>query len=321
MNFIIVDSIKGGCGKTLESLAAAVRIKRGTDVDSKNIDAVQEKVCIIDFDILGTSVEQMILGGPKIRNNSDGHEMDVAQVYLNDIVYKSKDLEKTIQTKINISLNSGECEDIDIIMSSPYSEDKHRFRISNDSNYSMLITPTHFRGVIQKLIQKLSDQKYTTIIFDMPPNSDPYTDCIFELLLSNDRRITVTNSVILEVMSGFDRAHVNANIEWLKSIYSNTGIKRRPFDKIRFILNDNSGIFNGDFGRSGKLDIKDIVSSINDVVTNELPHSITKKNFTVLYREHQSAIARFFMYNRARTASTSINMSSCGDTWYGVQKV
>ena len=67
---IIVDSVKGGCGKTTMAVATAIRSAKILPKRNPNEHNKEDpNVCIIDMDLLGTSMERMLCGDKFIKNN------------------------------------------------------------------------------------------------------------------------------------------------------------------------------------------------------------------------------------------------------------
>ena len=304
--FIIVDSVKGGCGKTTDALAVAID-RAGKD-------------CI---DLLGTSMERLIMGGLFIRETKRLMDQAVykrANRYLNDLVSIENAFFHDYATGIEIGLGvEGSC-DIDFIISSPYECDRRKFRVSGNSNYTMQITPTHFRGVIKKLIERLMDEKYKTIVFDMPPNSDVYTDCVFDILLNTEYRQFQKNkidSVELRIVSTVDRSHIYSNIDWLSDIYHGRDHHWAAFDKISFVVNNNNipSIFNGD---SHKLDI--FKNSIKTAALKVLAASKYKKMIEFLYRGYDNKLVNYFLFQSDGIPGRALNFDTVGTAWINAKE-
>ena len=106
---------------------------------------------------------------------------------------------------------------IGAVFSSPHEKDKRMFKPSVTTHYEHHVDYNFFARRIQLLFERLED--YTHIVIDMPPNSDPYTDSIFDLLLNRDK--IGSDKVDLLLVSSYDRAHIMANNEWLQSMLEN----------------------------------------------------------------------------------------------------
>ncbi len=287
---VIVDSVKGGCGKTTEALIEAVcRIQEGRKKSTS-----MPKVCIIDMDILGTSMESMIAAEGFIRDDvkSITYIEPRAKKYLNDIPDDLSAINDCVSTVL-MKIEADEFP-MDFIVSSPYSNDRRKFRKASDSNYTVEVTPTHFRGVMKKLVESLIDREYDSIIFDMPPNSDDYTNCVLELFLNKNYRREMKekiHSVELKIVSTLDDSHVRANSNWLIEILENSDMRYVPFDKITLMLNNNS--ING-YSR----DIEELKKDIEKYVLGKMSPSTSRKTVLIKSRDYSPELNDHFLFRR-----------------------
>lgn len=239
MNIILVDSVKGGCGKTSISLKCAVDKVKG--------EKSERRVCYIDLDLLGTSIETFLIGEifvgktftkkdePKDSSNNEKKKdlpiqfnvRKAASYYLNDL-FKGKSFDRKFISDIAIEGDfSGE---FSLIACSPNQDDKERFKPSRQINYGGQIDYDYFSAAIEKILEQLYDMKYTYVIIDMPPNSDAYTDSLFNILLSkahslNEEKAVPLYNVEIYVVNSFDMAHFKANCEWLKMMIEEHDMK------------------------------------------------------------------------------------------------
>ncbi len=231
MDIILVDSVKGGCGKTSISLkSVADRVSKG------------DKVCYIDLDLLGTSIEMFLNGGKFIReeNNRDKFEKEIpiyfvveksARYYLNDL-FQGRNFDRKFISDISILNRESAVTrgNFSLIACSPYQDDKERFKPSRQINYGGQIDYDYFSAVIEKILKQLYVDKYKCVVIDMPPNSDAYTDSLFNILLSkadslNAEEAKPLYNVEIYVVNSFDIAHFKANCEWLKMIIEEHDMK------------------------------------------------------------------------------------------------
>lgn len=231
MNYFIVDSVKGGCGKSTIALWKALKLKS----ESKKNKC---KVCYVDLDILGTSMESFI-----------GCRKDTNAVYLNDLFKGERNAVKkkkvTSLLKFNIenrgsnqlfSVNfnntvqeSEKVVEISAIFCSPEQTDKNLFR-PNYLTGGQCIDYTFFALRLKELFEELKDGGYTDIVIDMPPNSDSYTDSVFDLLLHRTKSSSPPRDwkVTFLLISTFDSAHIQANVNWCE------GLLRKDHDWYQF---------------------------------------------------------------------------------------
>lgn len=223
MNIIVVDSVKGGCGKTSISLKYAIKLA----------NVKSNKVCYLDLDLLGSSIEVFLTGEKFVGQlqyktvSNDLHPIALAvkktaKYYLND-VFKGERFSKRFLNDIMIGGSGSEKGIFSLISCNPNQDEKDRFKPSRLMNYMGQIDYDYFAAMIEKVFEQLVDMKFTHVIIDMPPNSDAYTDSLFNILLrkydSRDREETKTKfNVEICIINSFDRAHFSANLEWLKTM-------------------------------------------------------------------------------------------------------
>lgn len=243
MEYYIVDSVKGGCGKTALAICKALELANAND---------KNKVCFIDMDLLGTSIEEYL----KITLCSD---LKPRLHYLSEMfsdkyaIRREKCIRKLMFTKTNFQLLKTELskdalEDEDLKkdyikigsnFSSPLEKHKKLFKPNVTTHYTNHIDYDFFARKLEILFEELENGGYTHIVIDMPPNSDPYTDSVFDLLLNKEK----LNKVHLLLISTYDRSHIKANLEWFNDKTVSSDHNWICFDKISIILNDNRGVF------------------------------------------------------------------------------
>lgn len=261
MNIIIVDSVKGGCGKTTVALKQAI----------EKCSMKRKKVCVIDFDFLGSSLGAFMFGENKNYNepyfreeSEEGVDKEVgvstreqlgirfklnsnnkAKRYLNDFFLTNNILYKDYINKVDIYEHDKKSSYFfDLIMSSPVQKDKNMFKATAETHYIEKIDYGHFRSMVVELIRQLYEANYHYVIFDMPPNSDSYTDVLFEIVYRNkkDKLMNFDYKVELLLVSSFDYAHFKANMEWLRNEYIYRDWKNKFFDdyELKLIFNNTT---------------------------------------------------------------------------------
>ena len=90
----IVDSVKGGCGKSTFSIFLALTLDadRYNELmkEEKEVDMFPPEVCLIDMDLQGTALAYLLFG-EKIKDLKSGTG---AEIYLNEKVTKYNSKEK-----------------------------------------------------------------------------------------------------------------------------------------------------------------------------------------------------------------------------------
>ena len=184
----------------------------GQGLERHSVSKNQKKVCIIDVDLLGTSWEYTF--GRSIMNVSPNGQYSA--IYLNDLIadyshYISFDFIR----KIRVLVDNVTAVELDVIMCNPLQSAKNRFKVPGESAMPD-IQLDRFSECITKLIKKLKEEGYDHIIFDMPPNSDPYSDKIFDQFLDHHSPYHVA----LYMVSTYDVAHIQSTMEWYNAFRS-----------------------------------------------------------------------------------------------------
>lgn len=292
MEYIIVNSVKGGCGKSSISLRTAIDlslVKEEKEVKNEGTGETEIKtiypnnVLVIDMDILGSSLRTFVTGELyKQELNKENTDIDWKDtnggywllqdthdpqetrskgdpICFSDIFYKKyEDFNtKPIETPFKVCTANNEQSNIHIAFSSENQTVKNRFRAQKSNNYTPIVNVRYYEAVLRKYIKFLktsktfSNQKLTHIIFDMPPNSDPYSDCVFSLLLNkikddiqNEVEKDKRDTVELRVVSSCDLAHIGANLLWMENLFDKNGLQYARPNKISFLVNDITGAAN-----------------------------------------------------------------------------
>ena len=213
MNIHIVDSVKGGSGKSTFALKLAATL------ELKAEDAGQEaqtiKPIIVDMDIMGTSWSSTF------GNNINKNKNSAYTIYLNDLVldwnyYKTMHFVNKIKIKTSLSKEVK----ISVIVCSNKQSAKEKFKI-DDQSKSQSIEYDVFCSRIVKLMECLKDKGYTDIILDMPPNSEPYSNSILKYCLKNTK-----DNINLYMIASTDISHIDANINWYDNFISSFDSQR-----------------------------------------------------------------------------------------------
>lgn len=230
MNIIVVDSVKGGCGKTSVSLKYAIEMAQ----------VQSNKVCYLDLDLLGSSIEMFLIGNnfvgkkdykytPKKNHPITIGVQGTAIYYFNE-VFKGEQFNTYFLNEIEIGGSGSKKGSFFLISCNPNQNEKDRFKPSRLMNYIGQIDYDYFAAMIEKVLEQLEILKFTHVIIDMPPNSDAYTDSLFNILLrkydSKDKEeIKTKYHVEICIINSFDRAHFSANLEWLRTMIDEHDMK------------------------------------------------------------------------------------------------
>lgn len=237
----LVNSVKGGCGKTTFSIWMAYYLNRLSEEDYRNAPTeTKEKyemgvdtAILFDMDMLGTSMR--VTFGEKAGTS------DIAVT--NDIFHGAKNSKRQFVDKI--ILTSGTC--INIIFASMDYREREKFKSGRHAGYTPVIKHGMFRSGLRELIKdnKTIDGKDVKhFIFDMPPNSDGFSDAVMECVF--DRKYSVLGTddrKNLFMLIGSDWGQTIATIAELKMLLTHSdGILP---NRVFLVLNHNT---HGNFG-------------------------------------------------------------------------
>lgn len=271
MRYSIIDSVKGGSGKTCFALHLSLAL------------AGEQPVLYMDMDFQGSSIESILFHqhfvgkstdakwrekknpcGVNVKKLTGSTEWAIASKYLNSIIgdaYKVCDLISCLEFKTDAS-ESGEdvaedgrdlardskkTIDMDMVIASPYYNDKELFK----GNQSIEVNVSVFRLKLYSFLKRVIDykrndgkvKKYNNIVFDMPPGGERYSDCLYGILLTEDNvpyRFKVEeNSVDVYHMTTLDSSHIDATIQRISNLYrEHSHINLDRINNIYIVINN-----------------------------------------------------------------------------------
>lgn len=232
INFYIVTSVKGGCGKSSVSFDLAYRKK----------DA-----CIIDMDILGST--WALLSPMK------------GQKFIKDIHTTNDIISKLIWKK---DING---KKISIIMNS--NETKEKFNYLNqiyNANTPEIETGI-FKNIIIHLIEYLINNGYKNLIFDMPPSFDLYSGPLFNYLCKYGTKIETELPLKLNfiLVSPVTRIGVNSIYDWLYGYF----YYPKNFSYVTDIKKINIEVFFVDLFNIGALGLN-LIDTLKEAIDNKI---------------------------------------------------
>lgn len=233
--FNIIDSVKGGSGKTSLSLMLSLA--------AQSVAEQQSDCCslLLDMDMQGSALEHLLFGTP--RSPRSGGENPVndeqrlssnkAKHTLNDAIlkyYRQEQLDfiskpifyfKDIFNSTGDGVNEVSFLQISTAMASLRPNDRERFRAVSRMNYNSQITYDAFHSGLKAILNGKNLNSYQAhrpqyVIFDMPPNSNGYSDCVLDLLLSQNEKITQDYPKNYFELMTLDSSHVQATMDWFE---------------------------------------------------------------------------------------------------------
>lgn len=229
----IVYSTKGGCGKTAFSLCLTVSelnalLNKIFDGEYNNYEAVNY---FLDLDFLGTSLMHCL---------DDGYKLQL--VTMQDLMFRNKKIEDMRETCKKILGNN-----FFIIPAEVRENEKSIFHVKR--RHTPLLKYDEFRYEIENLQktikltecccnekgEKTKDKLLINLIYDLPPNSDGYTEAFFEEVFNLPKD---NNKIILYLVYNNDPM-LRCNLDWL-----NTFLCGSDFKNCLIVLVNNSKFLN-----------------------------------------------------------------------------
>lgn len=237
----LVNSVKGGCGKTTFSIWTAYYLNMLSEEDYRNAPddkkeeykAELDTAVLVDMDLLGTSMRVIF----------DGRSVTGDTAVTNDIFHGAKNNKKQFIDKIK--LESGTY--INVIFSSMDHRERGRFKSGRYAGYTPVVKHSMFRSGLRELIKynkTIDDKNVKHFIFDMPPNSDGFSDAAMECIF--DKKYSVLGNKDrknLFMMIGSDWGQTISTIAELKMLLEDSDVILP--DRIFLVINHN---MRGEFG-------------------------------------------------------------------------
>lgn len=201
MNIHIVDSVKGGAGKSTFAVKLGCHFALKDKENEKNKEN-RVKACIIDLDILGTSWEYNFIN----YRRQEG-------CYLNDLIVDYRDFSpKVFFCRYEIKYGNDGFLELEVLPCNPSPRAKAMFR--TDGQNMPEVSYDFFEDEMIRLIDKLERAGYTDIILDMPPNTEPYSERILESCLQVNKILYKNHRILLYMVSSLTPAHIGSTLQW-----------------------------------------------------------------------------------------------------------
>lgn len=242
----IIDSVKGGCGKTTFSLMLSLLMDDRCKEKQNNNES---NVCLIDMDIQGSALVYLLFGG----NYFQDEKAWKAFRFLNDRIVAVGDSEKDTREYIHRFQFQDKEKDrkapgIDVVFSDPRPEIKKRYRSLSNQNYSPEVLYSTYRMGLANMLSKLDGEKtylHEYVNFDMPPNSDAYSDSVYDVLLKKEYTIMEKDDVCnLFLLQTVDQGQIQATSDYFSELASSENFQK--INKIFFVFNDWMDYENGE---------------------------------------------------------------------------
>lgn len=229
----IIDSVKGGCGKTTFSITlSSILNESGSDAETSS--------CLIDMDIQGSALLYLLYGKTFL-------EVQKNVKFLNDrVIAIGEDGETAGEFIYPFCFKDALKNDFDVIFCDPRTESKKKFRSMSNQNYSPEVLYSTFRMGLANMLSSLKRQKpynYSQIVFDMPPNADGYSDAVYDIMLKKDYSVLKRGDFCnLFLLHTLDMGQRQATLDYFSELASSENFHK--FNKIFFVFNDWCGYKN-----------------------------------------------------------------------------
>lgn len=258
----IIDSVKGGCGKTTFGIMLSLLLDKYRTEKKNNGETV---VCMVDVDIQGSALLYLLFGKTYIDGLADnnfkflndrviavGQTEESSMEYVHRFMFKAPEKAQSEEKETKDGDSPKAAEDrwswFDVIFCDPRSEGKKKFRSLSNQNYSPEVLYSTYRMGMASMIANLKRQKeyqHKYIVFDMPPNSDGYSDSIYDILLKKEYTIMEEKDICnLFLIQTVDYGQRLATLEYLKELLVTENF--RKINKIFLVYNDWLNYKSGD---------------------------------------------------------------------------
>lgn len=246
----IIDSVKGGCGKTTFSLILSLLLD---DHYKENRNNDESNVCLIDMDIQGSALLYLLYGGNYFQDEKEWN----AFKFLNDRIVAVGDSREETEEYMHRFCFNDKTEDgkkaeeeeerkdckgsgIDVVFSDPRPKIKKKYRSLSNQNYSPEVLYSTYRMGLANMLSKLDEEKpylHQYVNFDMPPNSDAYSDSVYDVLLKKEYTIMEEGDVCnLFLLQTLDKGQIRATLDYFDELASSENFQK--INKIFFVFND-----------------------------------------------------------------------------------
>lgn len=199
--FNFINSVKGGCGKTTFSI---LLMHYFAFLNQKK--SIEKKGLLLDMDLRGTALQYLITGNAK--------EKMEEEKYLHTVIDHSISSSKSVST-----IKVDDKYEWNILFSSPDPNVKALYNLSSKAGYFPTMQQSVFKdGMIRFLKQIRRQEKYSYLIFDMPPSSEGFSEVALRSVLDDmeekdkeKRRVLKDkDNVNLFFLTSLDAAQVRA---------------------------------------------------------------------------------------------------------------
>lgn len=231
----IIDSVKGGSGKSTFAVMLSLALDKwnaGKIPYLENPPGVYPNICLVDVDLQGTALQYLLYG--------KHYPEDKNFVYYNEQTALLDEELKNFVTHFK-----WQEREFDVVLCSPEQDVKNCYRSMSKQNYNPGVMCSTFRYGFGNMLKKLQSQsayRYSHIIFDMPPNSDGYSDAVFYNILHSGNCIMKRDNkdkCNLFLMQTLDIGQRLATMNYFNDLFTREQMPK--IDKVFFVYTDYLG--------------------------------------------------------------------------------
>lgn len=260
----IVYSAKGGCGKTTFSTLFRAISLPDLNKQGKQVRFDKDDLILLDLDLLASNLGDYEIGNIE-RTGRNDNDVGLIDYLLSGYKLYDKGFEYHENCKLKIS--SGQIErDSFMLITSPRTESERGY-FKSKRRYLPVVKFDEFKYGLTSLIKKICSAKRTkierinsskertleekekaleeefkkelNIVYDLPPNSDGFTEIVFDIILNYKSDIRkdedIEHKVRLFVLSNPSVSILKVNLSWLNNFLSESGSNIIP-NQIYFLL-------------------------------------------------------------------------------------
>lgn len=238
----IVDSVKGGSGKTTFALMLSLLLDNELTKSRENNET---SVCLIDMDIQGSALMYLLYGKSFLDGEKDKDKTERI-AYLNDRVIAVGEESQAKRNYINpFCFDGNETSGpwTDVIFCDPRTDSKKKFRSMSNQNYSPEVLYSTYRMGLGNMLANLKKTKpylHKHVVFDMPPNADGYSDAVYDVMLKKEYSVMRRGDKCnLFLLSTLDMGQLSATLDYFFEVTSSENFQK--INKIFFVFNDWCG--------------------------------------------------------------------------------
>ena len=233
--YYVIDSLKGGCGKTTFSIMLSQFLEEINKKAGK-----EEHVCLLDFDFLGTGLINIFLPR-EIQEEKYANEYRYITEKIRN--FKSESFKYIYKCQISSENLEGKAADFYIGFGDPYNGKKTGYRLAAEFNHMPAVNYGVFRkGILDilseddKNLEEQIEGTVNSVVLDMSPGMDSYSETVKECLFDRKHTIVTDESrTYYFLMMGMDFSHISAAQNYFYDFISDDG--KMP-DKIFIVIND-----------------------------------------------------------------------------------